>query len=253
MSDDIWTTISRKKGSRTTHSAAPAINGADSSITIEQLQQDFERKLKVWQASSCRKLLFQLLKKNAPDDGWKIERAVCLATGSFSTFNSELNRRSVLQLASFVDLAREMGDWTGEKIEMFAQEPKYARVDEEFLAALGVKVLRIEAAIRASARADSGLGPVKRYLSSSTAVCDFFLSMDSTATTEFFAAEHGLYIGTPFEQAFVSRDVELRLARDRFEEDYERRKLPILEEEPGVFEGLMIYWRRPKDDEDVDG
>lgn len=257
MSDtNGWTTVPRgKRSSKSTHAKTPGLNGTDRAITVEHLQRDFEKKIRLWRGSPGRKTLLQMLTKNAPDEGWKFDKAVCLATGSFSTQNLELNRRGMLQLACFMDLATEMGKarcgGDGE-MEVLAQEPKYSPLDRAFLSTLSISVLATEPGV-------SSLGPAKSHLGPSTLLCDFFMNMSPQAEREFFAAPPGLYVGTPFVgKTAVREGIEegeeegLRVVREKFEKRYVRRNFPISWEgsvDPGVFEGLSIWWPDPGEEE----
>lgn len=247
--DDAWTTVGRGKGNRPSHAKTPKVNGQDRSITAEDLQRDFHKKRKLWQASSCRKALIQTLDKSRQDEGWVLTKAICLATGSFSTHNFEMNKRSMLQLACFIDLAEVMGEESGAKIEMFAQEPSYNKVDEEFLAGLSITVLHIPAGMNPY---DIGLGPSKAHMGPNTLTCNFFMNISLTAVEEFFGIEHGLYLGTPFNQTYKVSAPHFAKARETFHEEYAMKKLPRFEEDPGVFEGLVVYWPEPREEKDGD-
>lgn len=247
--DDDWTTVGRKKGGRPTQAKAPTTNGPDLSITAEQLRKDFDKKLKVWRASSCRRVLLSMLRKNAPDEGWNFTKAVCLATGSFSTQNLERNRRSLLQLACFVDLVSVVG----EGLKLYAQEPMYSPADVAFLSSLSIQTMQMDLTHDAEGNLvpyDPGMGPAKQYFGPSTLVADFFMYKSPAALRDFFEVEHGMYLGPEFNQASFTGNEELLNEKVKFEGMYLKKWMPRYEEEPGVFEGLMVFWPDPGRDED---
>lgn len=245
--DDAWTTVRRSKGNRPSHTRTPKVNGQDKEITAEDLQKDFHKKRKLWQASSCRKALIQILEKSRPDEGRKITKAICLATGSFSTQNFEMNKRSVLQLACFIDSAAAIEEESGEKIEMLAQEPSYNQVDEEFLSGLSITVLPLAAGVNPF---DIGLGPSRAHMGPKTLTCNFFMNISLTAVEEFFGIKHGLYIGTPFNHTWQAPVPEFVKAKKEFHQEYVMKKMLRFEEDPGVFEGLVVYWPEPREGDD---
>ena len=247
--DDGWTTVCRKKGGRPTQAKAPATDGPDTSITEEQLRKDFNKKLKTWKQSSCRRDLLSMLKKSAPDQGWNFSKAVCLATGSFSTQNLERNRRSVLQLACFVDLAGCLGD----SVRLLAQEPMFTAIDKDFLASLSITALDVDLTRDfdgSSVPSDSGMAPATEHFGPATLVADFFMYKGAAALRDFFAAEHGMYLGPAFNRASFEGRVDLEKAREGFERKSLKKWMPRFEEEPGVFEGLMLFWPDPGREED---
>ncbi|KAF2725243.1 hypothetical protein K431DRAFT_281192 [Polychaeton citri CBS 116435] len=222
---DEWTTITRKSGKK---AAAPTrLPPPSKDHDVARVLADFERKSRVWKASTCRHRIFEILQKQTPDGGWPVHKAYCLGSGSFSRDNVLLRQRSMLQFVAFTDIldsvrslgvnGTEGGDGGG--IKVYAQEPIYTEVDKEFLGSLAVDCVDPPQA--------------EREVGKSMFVFAPFVESKGPTTSAIEAAGPCLYVG-----------LNLR-AQD--EHRYGSYRLPEFEEDPNVFEGLVVRWQLPED------
>ncbi|KAI6844071.1 hypothetical protein KC340_g812 [Hortaea werneckii] len=200
--------------------------------------------------------------KKRPDEGWGIERAVCLAAGSFSRDNWQSRQRSLMQFVAFVDIVKHLQDDGEGQIQCFAQEPQFTESDQTYLASIGVQV--IEHHPDANSKA---LGPVHEHLGSSTFVFEPFMDFDFNGMQSLFGTDPSFYIGSSAKrwielskrhvqsetQAAESKAVDVPASAVEKALDFGRTRaschFPVFEEEPLIFEGLDLYWKQ-SDEED---
>jgi hypothetical protein len=257
--DDGWTVIGRGKGGKVQHVSGLAPIFKD--LTLERLRADFSTKMKLWQASTCRKDTRDILRRQQPDEGWQLENAVCLATNSFSRDNWQARHRSMLQFAAFYDMADSLGRLQGRPLKLVAQEPNYTPLDVDFLADLDVQIL---AAGKASC-SNGGLGEAEDHIHPSSFVFEAFLDLDANTVQRLLAGEPRLYIGSSLARLsakplsattgqFRRVQAALKEQQPRPQEVFARSRasyrLPRFDEDPNVFEGLSIYWQNPSEEND---
>lgn len=250
-SEDGWTTIARgrKGGAATAPNRDRLDNRLDKDATLADLQKAFARHGKTWKQSTCREKLLHMLKQNQSEAVVNIGTTVVLASGSFSTMNVEGNKRSMLQFACAVDVAREMEKLADTEIRIFAQDPAYSDIDKEFCASLGVTVLH-------ATLYDQSLGPAKDLLGPRTVLFEFFMSMEREGVLDLLRAENRLYIGSSLSGYSRSgwtppqdRGVDVKTMAEEWVKTHAQRRFPgFLEDEP-VFMGLMVYWKEPQDED----
>lgn len=244
---DEWTTIAPKgKGKKKSPSLPTRRTGPDEDLTLKDLQREYEKHLKVWRQSTCRKGLLRIFeqRRSLSSANCGIDTVVCLATGSFSTLNLEANKRAMLQFVCAVDTTRELGRGSGsEDVRVYAQEPNYSAVDREFCASLGVTVLD-------AATGDLGLGQATALLGPQTLLFEFFMDMGRQGLEELMASNNGVYIGSSvLRHAKTDKGLV-----ERFQRGCASRWFPEFEEDGNVFRGLMCYWKQDgEDDEEGDG
>ena len=139
MDDDGWTTVPRNKKLRPPKSTLPS-QGQDRQVSVEKLLADYERYIRWWKTSECRRALRQTLDKVKPDEGWQIKEAIILGSGSFTRDNMECVKRSMLQITAFKDIVQHIQSTSTDDIKIIAQEPQYTSVDRRFLSELGIVV-----------------------------------------------------------------------------------------------------------------
>ena len=135
-----------------------------------------------------------MLNRIRPDNGWEIEKAICLASGSFSRDNLECRRRSVWQIVVFADIVqylRTQGEGAATNMEVVAQEPMHTNLDVEFLDTIGIQALKTDTTAKVE-----GLGSARGYLGEKTFVYEPFLDMTAVMLEEAIQADLPLYIGS---------------------------------------------------------
>jgi hypothetical protein len=172
------------------------------------------------------------------NEGWHIDKAICLASGSFSQVNQTNNRRALQQFAAFADICRQI---QGEKLQIYGQEPLYTAIDKRFLTeVLGVQVL--DHPLRAP-----GLGPAGGAIDSNAFIFEPFMEYNRQNFARLYAAQPALYIGSPFrDQPAGLRNADAQYwMLTRADSHW-----PDFEEDSTIFEGIKIFWERPIDDEE---
>ncbi|KAI7627364.1 hypothetical protein KC343_g6021, partial [Hortaea werneckii] len=129
--------------------------------------------------------------KKRPDEGWQIERAVCLAVGSFSRDNWQSRQRSLMQFVAFVDIVKHLQQDGEGQIQCFAQEPQFTESDQTYLASIGIQVIEHQSAANSKA-----LGPIHEHLGPSTFIFEPFMDFDFNGMQSLFSTDPGFYIGS---------------------------------------------------------
>ncbi|KAK4502374.1 hypothetical protein PRZ48_005799 [Zasmidium cellare] len=245
--DDEWTHVPAKGRRKAPPKVQPnSTNPPSRDLTVPKLQQDFNAKLKTWKASACRKALLQILDRVRPESGWVIEKAICLASGSFSRENLECRRRSMWQIVVFADMVQYLqseGDEAANEMDIAAQEPMYTELDVEFLATLNIKALKIDTTAKVE-----GLGPAEDYLGQSTFVYEPFLDMNATMLDEISKADLPLYIGSSIRGLKDKTTQAGQLAKS-FAQDRGMYKFPTFDVDPNIMDGMEVLWKEEHDDE----
>ncbi|KAF2162823.1 hypothetical protein M409DRAFT_26679 [Zasmidium cellare ATCC 36951] len=245
--DDEWTQVPTKGRRKAPPTVQPnTVNPPSRDLTVPKLQQDFQAKLKTWKSSTCRKSLLQILNRIRPESGWAIEKAICLASGSFSRENLECRRRSMWQIVVFADIVeylRTEGGDAATGLEVVAQEPMNTELDVEFLDTLNIKALEIDTAAKVE-----GLGPATEYLGEKTFAYEPFLDMTATMLDEVLDADLPLYIGSSIRGLKEKTTQAGQLAK-RFAKERGMYKLPTFEVDPNVMDGMEIFWKEEDDKE----
>ena len=138
VDDDGWSTVTRAKGRVPEKNQQKLL--PDKNLSLEKLQADYNRRMRTWQASTCRKELQQILNRKQPDDGWQIKEAICLASGSFSRDNWECQKRTMCQFVAFMDTVKHLQATSDDKVTIVAQEMVYTPLDIEFLLGMDMTV-----------------------------------------------------------------------------------------------------------------
>jgi len=214
----------------------------DPSITLEQVNFTFEKKMQAWKRSSCRRTLLAMLEKARDDSGWRLEKALCLGSGGFARRNFTSNQRSLMQLVCFVDIVENLGAGTASApVQLLAQDPAYLQIDKDFLHSKGVTVLDLDANDHGSLEA------AKPHIGPTTMVFEPFMGLDGMAFKDAFEVETAVYIGTSWSRLCADRNDEIKDFAERFYREHENRWFPRFEEDTNVFEGLWVHWRLPQE------
>ncbi|KAK0786620.1 hypothetical protein LTR75_013150 [Friedmanniomyces endolithicus] len=219
-------------------------------LTLERLQTDFKTKSKVWRNSTCRQELLAILDKQQPDTGWQLQEVVCLATNSFSRDNFQARQRSMMQWVAFFDIVQHLQTRQEGSIALFAQEPNYTALDKQFL---------------------QSLDTAKQHSLASSFVFEAFMDLGVEAVGDLLGGDPVLYIGSSVERwrekpqrsgvASSARRSTAGIATDGGRNDDDdgeggvarsvagftgtrkSYRMPRFEEDPNIFDGLLIYWK----------
>ncbi|KAH9842238.1 SRR1 [Teratosphaeria destructans] len=225
-----WTTITRSKGKRQ-HSKMsicsaydPLIappwgpdNIEDLDLTLEKLVANYQTQFRKWQSSRCRATLINSLDRARRRGDWRLTKAFCIASGSFSRFNQTNNRRALLQLAAFVDIGGALdilqdnehailtdtksagsscsSSKSNPRIRFYAQEPAYTSLDKRFLEHIGVQYIHVPR----YGTPDSPIPPLlnaEPFIDTSTFLFEPFIERRRTTLRHLYARFPCLYIGT---------------------------------------------------------
>ena len=192
--DDGWTTVPQRKRRRAKAYNTP--DAPDKDLTLEMLMVNYEKRMRTWQASACRKEVRQILDRKQPDDGWQIKAAICVASGSFSRDNVENRKRSLYQFAAFMDIVQHLQTTSSENIDIVSQECIYTDVDVEFLSKLGIIVYNVDKSEVNESNLKSGVPSIKDHLGSGSFVFEAFIQWDSPTARQLFTAQVRLIIGS---------------------------------------------------------
>lgn len=228
----------------------------DEDITHSQLQARFDEATTTWQASSCRDELLKIITEHQPDDG-DFDKVVCLGSGRFcqresndpgipSTATPGPGKKSIIQLACVVDIAREMEKKCQCKVDLLAQDPQYTPRDLALLASQGVQVLEMDVERH-------GLNVAKDHMGPRTILFEFHASKDPNTLEDMYSGDIGLVIGSSVERVYDAVSMcwkgDERLDRqsaldlmDKFEDTHDSCDFPLSDEHTWVFRDLEIYW-----------
>lgn len=216
-------------------------------MTVEKLQAAYDKTVKVWQSSTCRTQLLKILDQAQPDEGWQIKEAICLASGSFSRDNWEGQKRSMHQFVAFMDIVQHVQKSSSETVEVIAQEMIYTHVDVDFLSAKGITVHNKAAlgdVVYKNPDIREALGP-------QSMVFEAFMDMTTESIQQLLDTGMRLYIGSSLQGNLMRSKTDLQDWVKQFLNDHGSQYFPRFEEDPNVFNGLMIYWRQPSDEDDA--
>lgn len=192
LQDDGWIRVTSKKGAP--QRFVSGVPRPDKEATLDTLTALLQKKTDLWRRSTCRKEVHKALERHRPDDGWTFDKALCLATGSFSREQGELINRTMFQLAVFLDTVNHLSGVSSISIPMYAQDPKYTDLDREFLTTLHVETSQMNLA-----DIEFGLTQVKEHMGPNTLLFEFYMDMGWDSIRDIIEADTLLYIGTAFQ------------------------------------------------------
>lgn len=168
-------------------------------LDAEALRSEYDDLMGVWKGSDCRKHLHEILAGQQPPQGWQIEEAICLGTGSWSRSHEQTPqgafyaKRSMIQLVMFMDTVAYLQASNRSSLRIFAQEFKYTPLDWEFLATLGVTVIKVPT--RDGENAYDGPDAVN-LIGGSSFICEFCIEHNYRFIKRLLDVEPGLVIGS---------------------------------------------------------
>ena len=242
-----WTVVHRGKGR--IPKRLPYSPGFDKDLTLGKLLADYERRLQIWRASTCRRQVRQILDRKKPEGGWQIKHAVCLASGSFCRDNWECQRRSITQFAAFMDIVAHLQVTSDDRIGIFAQELVFAPLDIEFLTHLNVTAYHDPAIGQSTYKGASA----KDYIDRSTFVFEPFMEKFLPTVRRLLTSDVKLLVGTDAPGMDASKTSagdyrDMRALYEQFNAGYSSYDFPTFEEDPNVFQGLRISWKESTDE-----
>lgn len=233
----------------------PAVFTPDKTMTLSELQHDFDKCTDTWVQSSCREKFLRILKRNQSDAILQITTVVCLATGSFSSLDRNHNERHMLQFACAVDTAREIAMISGNEVQIYAQDPQYTEMDKALCADKGITILDISYADIPQ----HGLVYAKEHFGQTTLLFEFCMDMGCEEMQQLMQAGNRIQVGTPFLRhardgwsILDGQSWDLKVLAESFQKEHARRWFPNFEEVPDLFSGLMIHWKESQDS-DLEG
>lgn len=192
--EDGWTHVGRKKG------AAPKFLSANpqpaKDMTLEKLIADFEAKMKIWQRSSSCRQVQRMLARERPDEGWSFNKAVCLASGSFSRDNWECTKRTMVQFVAFIHTVRYLQTESSISIQTFAQDPSYTDLDKAFLSHLKIIVLEVS---WDDVFMKQDLYPATEHFAPETLIFELFMDMGPGHMRALSDSGSQLHVGSEFQ------------------------------------------------------
>lgn len=253
--NDEWTSVPSRKGKKSrsaqvetpNHGLANAPPPVSRDLTILDIKRDFEARIKQWKKTECRKQLLKLVDwvLDARGSG-RLDKFVCLGSGSLSRDNLECRRRSLWQVVVFWDLVeyvrgqQEQGEGSEREGGAWVSDPAYTELDREYFKTLGVQVVDVDKTAR-------GLGEVKQHLGEGTLLFEPFVDMNADMMRDLMKQDAGIYIGSSVG-GLQKRGGELGELAKKFGSDRTMRKFPVFEIDPNVFDGMEIYWKEESDD-----
>ena len=98
----------------------------------------------IWTTHPHRNALYNRIVSSKPGDGWQIKEAVAMGIGPLQ-INGKANQPEVpiaiLQLVVFLDIVSLLRRESGQKIDIWAQDPLFRPVDVAVLRELGIEVI----------------------------------------------------------------------------------------------------------------
>ncbi len=166
-----------EQSTRSTRTPSPK---ASSSRELRQLHTLYNNTRNHYLASNLSLSIAQLLEsKNRP----AVTKIVSLGLGSLKSADQA---RRIKQLTILLAIAEQLQQHDT-KIEIYAQDPSFSKIDEAFLQSLGVRILYTPSAV--------AVGEAAQYIDESTLVYCPFLTLEayelffSTKTLNFFVGD----------------------------------------------------------------
>lgn len=266
MDDDGWEHVTRKNVRRTfkqqtINTASPP---TDRDLTLDRLRETYKARMSAWRDSSCRAELRRLLDQTRPDEGWQVDNAVCLASGSFSSDNVMLRNRSMTQFCAFMDTVEHTQSTSDKPITLHAEELFYSPLDVEFLRSLDVNVHN-------HGGRDKYLeNPIVRSpFGPNSLVFELFLDSSSLPTVmELLRRDIKMLFGPSLPARFIGIDKrtadtcskqlptlkfdDVKALVAPFQARMAARHFPRYDPDPSVFHSMSVWLREPEDDEEIE-
>ena len=184
-----WTRVGKGKGCKPEyHWGIPTVIR---DYTVKNIQADYDYKRRIWRASSARKQLHRVLDQHRPDEGWNIETAICLATNSFSRDNWENRKRAMYQFVAFMDIVEHLRESSVTAIKIFAQDPHYTLLDNEYLRTHGIEITD------AWANQSWFTAPIRDYIGPQTFLFEPFMEINPAYAEDLLTKNIRLLVSSP--------------------------------------------------------
>ena len=174
--------------------------------------------------------------------------------GSFSRVNLENRRRSIAQLVFFLDLVEYISSMTQQSITIYAQEPLFTPIDEQFLRSMDIIILRGEPAAATIGQELDRFGP-------DCFAAEFYMVLNPETASQLLQMGNRLLVTTAHShiERFLTdpSDNTKQKGKDleaAMEKEYARYVFPFTESAEFVaFEGLNFLGTRPQEEEKPKG
>jgi len=256
MSEEPWTTVTpRKSRSKRTHAkpatatiapptalSTPSPRPPSPTTTQQLLVTVATHRTHFARSAYGAALAAVLSRERARRPGTVFARAVCVGLGSVARDEPALRRRSLWQLAAFLEVAVGMLGVCCSGGDVVVQDPAFGAVDCALFEALGVRVVRVPRARECVSRECFLFAP--------------FLEGAVLLESVLPGTDPALYIGCedlaemkyqPFPESNVERMREV--AREFMANRTEVKITEEFEVDKHIFAGLSMYWRSLEDDE----
>ena len=206
-------------------------------LTIRDVSTSFDKYLKVWTNSSCRKRLRDGIKDTIIASGIEITSCVCLGLGSLT--GGRFPETSFFELAALVTILEFFNE--KHKIStVYVQDPVFNLLDEEFLCSLGYIVVPDPVAFAKIDKATFLFAPHLEWPVYNTALQNAYPSVC-------IGNDIQEYLDSPLR----AESMEARSIFQAFVDRYQPIDMPHFDRSSWC-ESTKIYWRRPMDDDDAD-
>ncbi|KAK3078461.1 hypothetical protein LTS18_007452 [Coniosporium uncinatum] len=252
--DDGWTvvtsssTTTRIPTEGTSAHAHPKLP-QEKGLTVQKLQQEYERYRELLRASECARTVEAVLKRwqREGEGSWGIDTAVCVGLGQLSV-EAAVRRRAMWQLVLFlhvVESLQGLGGGGGERVKMFAQEPNFTALDEEFLKGLGVEVVTHPRGAEMVTERTFLYAPFLPWFVLLRDVLPgkdprLYVGIDVNEVQERMELQKG---GYGLEEVGDQELEECSQVAKKFLEGRQRVRVGEFEGERNALEGLWVYWR----------
>lgn len=243
--DDGWTVVTRGMSRVKLHDRHADGSGAPPqiipSLTAAKLRDEIAAMQMRWRDCAVARQVEELV--NDARKSRDVRTAVCVGIGSFARDWTH-RYRSLWQLVLFLDVVRWLGRDGEVEVQCVAQDPAFMELDEEVLEELGVKVVR-----------DS----VEEYISETAFVFSPFVDWFFLLPVVLKGRSPALYVGneilddyTVYAQTEEKREKlrECNACGKEFLEHRDMTKLVDFSEHAHALNGMVIYTRTAKDDDD---
>lgn len=238
-----WVEVRRKGGHKIDlPTTMPGHDAVDREATVESIGHQFTKQQQRWCTDPSREGVFKILQNLHILEGPPIAKAICLALGSLSRDNLENRRRSMAQLAVFLDIVGYLQSVKSSPIILLIQDPIFTQTDKRFLQSLGMTVLHADGT-------KSVVGEASQHFGPDTFVAEFYMHLTPDITAHLLRSEARLLLTTlhsrisSYQNSQVTRKKgeELKAA---MESAYARYAFPFSHGQDFLaFEGLNFLGR----------
>jgi hypothetical protein len=210
---------------------------------LQQLQDLYEQSKTQYNRSPLSKSIASMVRTKQRTS---LTKAISLGLGSLIAKDQS---RRIKQLTIFLAIVEQLESSSRTSLKLYAQDPTFTKVDEAFLASLGITTLRTPS--------PSNLGEAGRYIDGKTMVYSPFLTIEAYRSL-LDSCSMGMLVGDDFnalklkwpKHTAENEDVGRMLKHELVK--YQRRAIIQASKEEDVFWEkedkafpMALYWRLP--------